>query len=269
MKKFLLSSLLSISYLLHPHKLTNQTLKTMDQKGFFDKHIIDILQVRQKIKDFIHGKSIWQGVQLSLKTSSNITCKAIFKRPEMLYGVTFIIIDPLHPNLSSIVTPDNKQAVQSYLKKINSLSYLQRQELKTNEGCFTGSYAFHPITNEKLPIYLADYAINNFDMRSTQVHMAVPAHNNQDFTFAQKYHLPVKVVVTGQDHDPAEDLPKFNKQKNKLLEAYTREDNLCKIINSDFLNGSIKQATEAINKFIDHHNIQQLKQPILYHFNNA
>lgn len=265
-KQFLLSTLLCLSTALHPHKLTNSTLKTMDNAGFFDKPVIDILQIRQKIKDLIHGKFMWQGVELNLDTTAKKQLHIIFKRIESIFGATYIVLDPLHPDLDTFVTPENKYGVKKFVEKITSLSYLQRQETKTNEGVFTGSYAHHPITKEKLPIYISDYTINSFDMRNNQSHMAVPAHNNIDFIFAQKYHLPIKVVITGQDNDLAEDLPKYNKQKTQLIEAYTREDSLCKIINSDFLNGSAKHAIDAMKKYSTDHGLVEYKQAILYPF---
>jgi len=242
----------------------------MDQNGFFNPHIYDILQTRLKIKNLIHGKFIWQGIKVSLSTTAQKNLNCIFKRPETIFGISFVVLDPFHPDLDNFVTPEHKHKIDTFLAKTKSLTYLQRQEQSKPEGLFTGSYIIHPITKENLPIYVSDYAIELFDMRTMQAHLAVPAHISQDFIFAQKHHLPIKVVVTGQDNDLAEDLPKLNKDKTQLTEAYTRDDAACKIISSEFLNGSLKHAHDALKKYIAHSasTIEEYKQPILYTFHD-
>ena len=272
MKKILLFTLcMQLSCTLFAPKLNNHVLKSLDQAGFFDKPIIDILQVRQKIKDLIHGKFIWQGLELSLETTTKKPIKGLFKKPESIYGLTFVTISPEHPDLHTFVTTEQQHNITKFLSKINSLSHLQRQDHTATEGCFTGSYAIHPFTKEKLPIFVTDFYIESFDIRKTNAHLAVPAHNTLDFEFAHKHQLPIKLVLTGSDGSPAEDMPKFNKDKTQITEAFTKIDTFSQVIHSDFLNGSIKQANQKISTFIQEQTkklIAEYQAPVLYKLHN-
>lgn len=272
MKKILLFTLcMQLSCTLFAPKLNNHVLKSLDQAGFFDKPIIDILQVRQKIKDLIHGKFIWQGLELSLETTTKKPIKGLFKKPETIYGLTFVTISSEHPDLHTFVATEQQHNITKFLSKIHSLSHLQRQDHTTTDACFTGSYAIHPFTKEKLPIYVTDFYIESFDIRKTNVHFAVPAHNTLDFEFAHKHQLPIKLVLTGSDGSPAEDMPKFNKDKTQITEAFTKIDTFSQVIHSDFLNGSIKQANQKISTFIQEQTkklIAEYQAPVLYKVHN-
>ncbi|MED0687041.1 leucine--tRNA ligase [Anoxybacillus ayderensis] len=150
-------------------------------------------------------------------------------RPDTLFGATYAVLAPEHPLVEKITTPEQKEAVDAYLKQIQSKSDLERTDLaKEKTGVFTGAYAINPANGEKLPIWIADYVLMSY---GTGAIMAVPAHDERDYEFAKKFHLPIKEVVAGGDISK---------------EAYTGDG---EHVNSDFLNGLNKE--EATKKMIE------------------
>ena len=114
-------------------------------------------------------------------------------RPDTLFGATYMVLAPEHPFVPLITTDENKSAVEVYQKSIASKSDLDRGDLnKDKSGVFTGAYAVNPVNNEQIPIWIADYVMMGY---GTGAIMAVPAHDERDFEFAQRFDLPVKQVV--------------------------------------------------------------------------
>ncbi|AOZ89641.1 leucine--tRNA ligase [Bacillus xiamenensis] len=149
-------------------------------------------------------------------------------RPDTLFGATYAVLAPEHALVEKITTAAQKEAVEAYIKEIQSKSDLERTDLaKTKTGIFTGAYAINPINGEKMPIWIADYVLATY---GTGAIMAVPAHDERDYEFAKTFDLPIKEVVEGGDIEK---------------EAYTGDGTH---INSDFLNGLGKE--EAIEKAI-------------------
>ncbi|MCY8136066.1 leucine--tRNA ligase, partial [Bacillus spizizenii] len=149
-------------------------------------------------------------------------------RPDTLFGATYTVLAPEHALVENITTAEQKEAVEAYIKEIQSKSDLERTDLaKTKTGVFTGAYAINPVNGEKLPIWIADYVLASY---GTGAVMAVPGHDERDFEFAKTFGLPVKEVVKGGNVEEA---------------AYTGDG---EHVNSDFLNGLNKQ--EAIEKVI-------------------
>ena len=106
--------------------------------------------------------------------------------------MTYVTLAPEHPLVSSITTPDQKEDVEAYVTKTSSRSDLDRTSSKEKTGVFTGGYAIHPLTNERVPIWIGDYVLGSY---GTGAVMAVPAHDDRDFEFATKFGLDVKWVV--------------------------------------------------------------------------
>lgn len=265
--KILLCISLCLTAPSQPHVLKNTMLKNIDHAGFFDRAIIDIISIRQKIKNFLHGKHLWHGIKLTLSTTNNVPLETIMRRAETICGATFIILSPTYSNVLKFVTAEHKEAAQKYILAIQKLSLLKRQELIKFDGQFTGNYAINPFTNEKMPIYIADYAVELFDTRNNFPHIGVPAHNSKDFEFAQKNHLDIKIVVTGQSQVPACDQPHFNKDGKQLSEAYTKEDDEIVIINSGDFNGNHKESAGKVATAIQELKIgSALTSPIMYDF---
>lgn len=114
-------------------------------------------------------------------------------RADTLFGVTYVVLAPEHPLVTDVVTEEQKGEVEEYVAKSLSLSEVDRQiEDRPKTGVFTGAYCVHPLTGERLPIWVADYVIGSY---GTGAVMAVPAHDSRDFAFATTYALPMKIVI--------------------------------------------------------------------------
>ena len=137
-------------------------------------------------------------------------------RADTLMGVTFLVISAQHPRLMELVNDKQKKEVESFLKKIKSTSEKDTVELE-KEGVFTGSYAIHPITKEKVPVWAGNFVVTDY---GSGMVMAVPAHDQRDFDFAKKYNIPIKLVITPDDQKIlgiAESLsPEFYKKAEKI-----------------------------------------------------
>lgn len=155
-------------------------------------------------------------------------------RPDTLFGATYFVLSPEHPLVDELTTEDQWQAVEEYRTKCAAKSELERTELNKNKsGVFTGGYVINPANGEKLPVWIADYVLMTY---GTGAIMAVPAHDERDHEFAEKYDLPIKQVVDGLE-DP------FQKNGGK-------------IINSDFLNGlSVEKAIDAMVAYLEEKNL--------------
>lgn len=174
------------------------------------------------------GKSIGASINFPVK-DHDLTIEVFTTRADTLFGATYVVLAPEHPFVEQITTPDCKAQVDEYRNQSKAKTDLERTELnKEKTGVFTGAYAYHPITKELLPIWIADYVLISY---GTGAVMAVPAHDQRDYEFAKKHNLPIKQVVEGD----------ISKQ------AFV-DDGIH--INSDFLNGLNNQ--DAINKMIEY-----------------
>ena len=109
-------------------------------------------------------------------------------RPDTIKGATFIVLAPEYPGLSYIVSDDAREAVEKYCAEALKKSEIERQENKEKTGVFTGAYAINPATKEKIPIWVADYVLAGY---GTGAIMAVPAMDERDREFAEKFDLPI------------------------------------------------------------------------------
>ncbi|MGD9645871.1 MAG: leucine--tRNA ligase [Pirellulales bacterium] len=114
-------------------------------------------------------------------------------RPDTLFGATYMVIAPEHPAVARLTTPEQQPAVAAYCERAAHKSDLDRTDLaKTKTGVFTGSYAVNPVNAERVPIWIADYVLMGY---GTGAIMAVPAHDERDFEFAQQFGIPIVAVV--------------------------------------------------------------------------
>jgi leucyl-tRNA synthetase len=114
-------------------------------------------------------------------------------RPDTLYGGTFLVLAPEHPLVDRIVTEEQWPAVRTYRERTARKSDLERAELtKEKTGVFTGAFAINPATDEKIPIWIADYVLLGY---GTGAISGVPAHDERDLEFARKFDLPIVEVV--------------------------------------------------------------------------
>jgi len=117
-------------------------------------------------------------------------------RPDTVFGITYMVLAPEHPLVDSITTPEQRAAVEAYREQARSKAELERIAGTTKDGVFTGAYAINPMTDEQVPVWVAEYVLMGY---GTGAIMAVPAHDQRDFEFATRYSLPVRVVITPPD----------------------------------------------------------------------
>lgn len=172
------------------------------------------------------GKS--EGAMVKFKIFNNINNIEVFTtRPDTLFGATYMVLAPEHPLVLNIVTQDENNTVQDYIKKTKQKMEIDRTSSKDKTGVFTGAYAINPLNHKKIPIWIADYVLPNY---GTGAIMAVPGHDERDYEFAQKFDLDIEYVL-----------------KNDETGVFTGD---AVHINSEFLDGMKNQ--EAIETMIYH-----------------
>ncbi|MBN9397855.1 leucine--tRNA ligase [Candidatus Saccharibacteria bacterium 47-87] len=138
------------------------------------------------------GKSVGAEIQFKLvEGDGSIT--VFSTRPDTIFGASFIVLAPEHSLALGLAKGDFKEATESYIKEAVKKSEMERtNDTKEKTGVFTGSYAINPVSGEQVPIWVADYVLGGY---GTGAVMGVPAHDERDFAFAEKYHLPVVEVI--------------------------------------------------------------------------
>ena len=139
------------------------------------------------------GKSTGCEIQFACETGDVIT--VFTTRPDTVYGVNYVVLAPEHPLVEKlkVAHPEQADAIDAYVRyaaEANDIERLSTAREKT--GVFTGAYATHPLTGKNVPIYLADYVLFSY---GTGAVMAVAAHDERDYAFAQKYNLPITQVI--------------------------------------------------------------------------
>ena len=150
---------------------------------------IDALEWPEKIKTMQKnwiGRSA--GAEIEFKVEGLRSITVFTTRPDTIMGATFLVLAPEYSGLDYIVSDDAREAVMKYKADALKKSEIERQENKEKTGVFTGAYAINPATKEKIPIYVADYVLAGY---GTGAIMAVPAYDERDREFAEKYDLPV------------------------------------------------------------------------------
>ncbi len=143
------------------------------------------------------GRSEGAEVHFKLEDAALGDLKIFTTRPDTLFGCTYMVIAPEHPLVPALTKPEQRDALEIYRKKAASKSDLERTDLaKDKSGVFSGSYAINPVNNERVPIWIADYVLMGY---GTGAIMAVPAHDERDFEFAQQYNLPIPCVIAAAD----------------------------------------------------------------------
>ncbi len=144
------------------------------------------------------GKSTGATARFSLEGLDE--CLEIYTtRPDTLMGATYMVVSPEHPLVDKLTIPEKKDEVAKYISAAAAKSDLERTDLaKEKTGVFTGSSAIHPITGDKIPVWIADYVLISY---GTGAIMAVPAHDTRDFEFANQFDLPIVQVIKGEEND--------------------------------------------------------------------
>ncbi len=119
-------------------------------------------------------------------------------RPDTVYGVSYVVLAPEHPLTLQVTTPEQKKAVEAFIKEVASESEIERTaEDKPKRGIKTGGIALNPFNGAEIPILIADYVLYEY---GTGAVMGVPAHDTRDFKFAKEKNLPIKVVIVPENN---------------------------------------------------------------------
>ncbi len=139
------------------------------------------------------GRSEGTKIIFKLK-EKDINLPVFTTRIDTIYGVTFLVIAPEHELMDEIIklSPERDKLIK-YREKTLMKSEIERtREERKKEGIFTGLYAVHPLTEERIPLFTADYVLAHY---GTGIVMGVPGHDQRDFEFAKMYNLPIKIVI--------------------------------------------------------------------------
>ena len=151
-------------------------------------------------------------------------------RPDTIFGTTFLTVAPEYDMLSELTTKDNKEKIKDYIDSISGRSERDRiSDVKSVTGVFTGSYAIHPFTLEKIPIWVSDYVIASY---GTGAVMAVPSGDQRDYDFAKKFNLEIKNIFKGIDISKSafEEKSNFTLENSDFLDNLSFSDAVDKII---------------------------------------
>ena len=143
-----------------------------------------------------------EGAEVAFATEAG-PIEVFTTRPDTLWGATFMVLAPEHPLVPTLTTDAQRADVEAYQAAAARLSDIDRQaEGKTKTGVFTGAYATNPVTQEQVPVWIADYVLTSY---GTGAVMAVPAHDQRDFEFARTFGLEVRVVVQPEGVEALDD----------------------------------------------------------------
>ncbi len=172
-------------------------------------------KVKKMQEDWI-GRS--EGAEVLFETVDGVEIPVYTTRPDTLFGCTFMVLAPEH-DISEKLAEENEE-IKQFVERAKRLKASVREQ-KGKEGIFTGKYAVNPVNGEEVPIYIADFVLETY---GTGAIMAVPAHDQRDFEFAQEHDLPITPVVKPEEEESIDELE----------EAYEGEGVM---INSEDYNG--------------------------------
>lgn len=161
-------------------------------------------------------------------------------RPDTLFGVTFMVFAPEHPWIRKWVKGTKIEPnFNIFYNEVIKQDKFSRTDIEIEKnGIFIGKYAINPMTGEKVPVYVGNFVIYEYGAGAV---MAVPGHDQRDFEFAKKYHIPIKIVIQPFDYEL---------NPNKMTRAYEGDGIL---VNSGEFNGmenrsAVKAITEKLTK---------------------
>ncbi len=216
-------------------KITDYAQRLLDDLQKLDRwpHRVKVMQ-----ENWI-GRS--EGVEFNLAVDgSDKTLSVYTTRIDTVFGVTYMSIAPEHPLLRELLQGKPQEAeVLAFAEKVKMQTEIERASTeKPKEGMDTGLRVINPVNGDKIPLFAADYVLMDY---GTGAIMAVPAHDQRDFEFAKRHHLPLKVVIQPQDRS-------LNPQT--MTEAYV-EDGV--LVNSQAFDGqhNRRQAMGAIADWME------------------
>ncbi len=153
---------------------------------------LDWTEVTKNIQKSWIGRSEGATVVFHLE-DKDFEIQTFTTRPDTIYGVTYLVLSPEYKYTEELISEDKKIEFDEFIEHVNKMDEAERTSItRSKNGMFTGSYATHPLTGKKLPIWVGDYVLAEY---GTGAVMAVPAHDERDHDFAKKYGLEIKQVI--------------------------------------------------------------------------
>lgn len=165
-------------------------------------------------------------------------------RPDTLFGVSAIVLAPEHPFVQALLAQNLLKEQRTYIETLQNTATFERSATTKKEGVFTGYYALHPYTEERIPIWIANFVLPDY---GTGALMCVPAHDERDYAFAMQYDITIRTVIC-QDSKNTPSLP------------YTEEGILC---NSGHF--SNMHSTEARNTIVDELSTKGMAKRVIHY----
>lgn len=138
-------------------------------------------------------------------------------RPDTIYGVTYVVLAPEHPLVDEIATEENKEAIRIYREAAQMLNEIDRTStVREKTGVPTGAFAINPVNGEKIPVWIADYALLTY---GTGCVMAVPGHDERDFAFAKKFDMTIRKVIMQEGTNAADELTEAFTDKGTMMNS--------------------------------------------------
>ncbi|MFC6099861.1 leucine--tRNA ligase [Olivibacter domesticus] len=174
------------------------------------------------------GKSIGASVKFEVADRQEPTFVEVFTtRVDTIYGVSFVVLAPEHELVASLVKAEQQQEVDQYIEQTKKKSERDRMaDTRSVSGAFTGSYVLHPLTEEKIPVWIADYVLAGY---GTGAVMAVPSGDQRDYLFAKHFNLPIIKILDSQQLEE---------------EADSRKEGV--YVHSDLINGLTYEAAVPV-----------------------
>jgi leucyl-tRNA synthetase len=155
---------------------------------------VDWPESTKRMQEAWIGRSEGAEILFDLEQKALGQLKIFTTRPDTLFGCTYMVLAPEHPLVDALTTAEQKPAVAEYRRKASAKSDLERTDLaKEKSGVFSGAYAINPINGARVPIWIADYVLMGY---GTGAIMAVPAHDERDYEFAEQFNLPITQVIS-------------------------------------------------------------------------
>ena len=207
--------------------------------------------IKETQKNWI-GRS--EGAEVEIKTTDGVSFTIFTTRADTMFGVTFFVLAPESELVDKVTTPEQRVAVDDYIKYVKSRTERERMIDHTVTGVFSGAYGINPITGDRCPIYIAEYVLAGY---GTGAIMAVPAHDSRDYAFAKHFDLPIIPLVEGADISEESYDAKEGIVTNSPISP---DKSVCYDGESLNLNGlTIKEAIAETKRFVKAHNLGRVK----------
>ncbi len=148
-----------------------------------------------KMQESWIGRSEGANITFAVDGSDEVL-EVFTTRPDTLFGATYMVLAPEHPLVRKLTTADQRDLVERYVESASSKSSVERMASREKTGVFTGSYAVNPVNHERIPIWISDYVLVEYGSGAI---MAVPAHDDRDYEFAQTFDLPIRPVIADSE----------------------------------------------------------------------